>query len=545
MARPGPRRCHRTAALVSAAVEGVVNEEDAGKANGAMNEYMNGGFAKSAPDAHSQVSMHPTDGAGLRQGALRLPAVLMQGIGHTAPATAILLTLPITVTYAGVAAPLAYLLAFAVVLMLGVGLTQLARHLPSAGGYYTYVSRTVHPRAGFLTAWLFFLYSPVAPAFSLAIMGYVLESSLKAEYGVVFPWWLFLLLGTAFTFWVTYRGIQVSAAALMVLGVFEMGIVLLLASWGLFVPGPGGVELATFNPAHAVDEPGAFSLGVVFSIFALTGWEGVAPLAEESANPRRVVPQALVGTILIMGGFLVFTAWGILTGWGIQDLQTLIDEKDKPPFELSLVLARRYWGPGWLLVLFALLNSMVAVSVATSLVSTRMWYAMARSGSLPAWLSVVHSRHRTPVNAVAFQTFLTLLVGLGLGFWIGPDQEFFLMGEVLTLALALIYTAGNLGVFLYYRREHRGEFRLIWHAILPLVSSIAVLRVAYLSVVAWPPPPLRYAPFIVVGWLVLGLAVLVLMKQLGQEQWLLHAGSATQEAMAPEGTDYPGRARLQ
>src|SRR5215470_5101616 len=105
--------------------------------------------------------------SGLRRGALRLPAVLMQGIGHTAPATAILLTLPITTTYAGAAAPLAYLLAFLLVLMLGVGLTQLARHLPSAGGYYTYVSRTVHPRAGFLTAWLFCLYSPVTPAFSL------------------------------------------------------------------------------------------------------------------------------------------------------------------------------------------------------------------------------------------------------------------------------------------------------------------------------------------------------------------------------------------
>jgi amino acid transporter len=281
-------------------------------------------------------------------------------------------------------------------------------------------------------------------------------------------------------------------------------------------------------------------LGVIFSIFALSGWEGVAPLAEESANPRRTVPRALVGTILIMGVFLVFTAWGILTGWGIHDLQALIDEKDRPPFELPLVLARRYWGPGWLLILLALLNSMAAVSVATSLVSTRMWYAMARSGSLPAWLRVVHSRHQTPVNAVAFQTFLTLLVGLGLGFWIGPDQEFFLMGEVLTLALALIYTAGNLGVFLHYRRERREEFRLFWHAVLPLVSSAAVLRVAYSSVVAWPPPPLRYAPFIVAGWLGLGLAILVLMKPLGREQWLLHAGAATQEVMGPERPDHPG-----
>jgi amino acid transporter len=462
----------------------------------------------------------------------------MQGIGHTAPATAILLTLPITTSYAGASAPLAYLLAFVLVLMLGVGLRQLARHLPSAGGYYTYISRTVHPRAGFLTSWLFFLYAPVTPAFSLAMMGFVLESSLRTEYRVVFPWWLFLLLGTAFTFWVTYRGIEISAAALMVLGVLEMGIVVLLAAWGLFRPGPGGVNLSGFNPANAVAEPGLFSLGVVFSIFALTGWEGVGPLAEESANPRRVVPQALLGTILIMGAFLVFTAWGILTGWGTQDLQAVTDSKDKPPFELPIVLARRFWGPGWLVVLFALINSMAAVSVAATLVSTRMWYAMARSGSLPAWFAAIHARHRTPVNAVAFQTFLTLLVGLGLGFWIGPDQEFFLMGEVLTLALALIYTAGNLGVFLYYRRERRGEFRPLWHAFFPLVSSAAVLGVAYLSVVAWPPPPLRYAPFIVAGWLGLGVAVLVFMKILGHEKWLLRAGAATQEAGGSVGPDH-------
>ena len=462
----------------------------------------------------------------------------MQGIGHTAPATAILLTLPITTSYAGAAAPLAYLVAFVLVLMLGAGLTQLARHLPSAGGYYTYISRTVHPRAGFLSAWLFFLYAPVTPAFSLAMMGFVLQSSLGTAYGIVFPWWLFLLLGTGFTFWVTYRGIEVSAAALMILGVLEMGIVLLLAAWGLFVPGPGGVDLSAFNPANAVGQPGLFALGVIFSIFALTGWEGVAPLAEESANPRRVVPRALVGTIVIMGTFLVFTAWGILVGWGTLDLQAITDAKDKPPFELPLVLARRFWGPGWLLVLFALLNSMVAVSVATGLVSTRMWYAMARSGSLPAWLTAVHARHQTPVNAVAFQTLLTLLVGLGLGFWIGPDQEFYLMGEVLTLALALIYTAGNLGVFLYYRRQRRDEFRPLWHALLPLISSAAVLGVAYLSVVEWPPPPLRYAPFIVAGWLVLGIAVLVVMKVRGQEQWLLRAGAATQEAGVSVGPDH-------
>jgi amino acid transporter len=55
-------------------------------------------------------------------------------------------------TLAGTASPLAYLIAFLIVLVLGVCLSQLALHLPSAGGYYTYVSRSLNPKAGFLAA---------------------------------------------------------------------------------------------------------------------------------------------------------------------------------------------------------------------------------------------------------------------------------------------------------------------------------------------------------------------------------------------------------
>src|SRR6185436_12422830 len=98
-----------------------------------------------------------------------------------APATATLFTIQLTTSYAGVTAPLSYLIAFFIVLMLGVSVTQLAKHLPSAGGYYTYVSRTIHPRAGFLTSWLSFLYEPTTSGFSLAFVGSVLERSLRAD----------------------------------------------------------------------------------------------------------------------------------------------------------------------------------------------------------------------------------------------------------------------------------------------------------------------------------------------------------------------------
>jgi len=474
-----------------------------------------------APGAVSATMAHD----GLHLGALSLPEVVMQGIAHTAPATAVLLTLPFITSHAGLAAPLAYLIALLIVLMLGVGLTQLAKHMPSAGGYYTYVSRTLGPRAGFLTAWLFFLYTALSPAFSLAMMGWVLESALWAEYGVAFPWWLFLVCGAMFTWWTTYRRIEISAAALMVLGFLEMGIVVLLAGWGVIAPGPGGVTLVSFNPASAPSGNGLY-LGIVFSLFALTGWEGVVPLAEESANPRQVVPRAIVATILIMGCYLVFTSWGIMIGWGTADLGALVASKELPPF----VLARRFWGPGWVVILFALLNSMIAVAVACSLVSTRMWYAMARSGALPAALAAVHPRHKTPANAVFFQTLVTLVGGLGLGFWLGPDQAFYVMGTVLTLALAIIYSAGNLGVFLLYRRRG-AEFRWVPHALFPLLSSGAVVWVAYKSIVPLPPRPLAYAPAICGGWLLAGVSVLLLSKGLRRERWLLAAGAAERETV--------------
>jgi amino acid transporter len=460
---------------------------------------------------------------GLRAGSVGLLGVLMQGIAHTAPATAILLTLPFTASHAGLTAPLAYLIALLIMMMLGLGLTQLARQMPSAGGYYTYVSRTVGPRAGFLTAWLFFLYTALTPAFSLAMMGWVLESALRAEYRIAFPWWLFLVLGGAFTFWATYRRIEVSAAALTVLGLLEMGIVVLLAGWGLLVPGPGGVSLASFNPAHAPSGNGLY-LGIIFSLFALTGWEGVVPLAEESENPRHVVSSAIVCTILIMGAYLVFTSWGIVIGWGTDDIQALVASKELPPF----TLARRFWGRGWIIIMFALLNSMLAVAVASSLVSTRMWYAMARSGVLPAALATLHSRHRTPTSAVAFQAIVTLAAGLGLGLWLGPDQMFYLLGTVLTLALALIYSAGNLGVFLLYRRRG-AEFHPVLHAIFPLVSSVAVLWVAYKSIVPLPPGPLAYAPAILGFWFFTGITIVFVSRTLGRERWLLAAEAAAAE----------------
>ena len=117
-----------------------------------------------------------------------------------------------------------------------------------------------------------------------------------------------------------------------------------------------------------------------------------------------------------MGVFLVLCSWGLLTGWGTNRLPGFINSQENPTF----VMARGYWGGAWVIVLLALLNSVIAAAIAANSGATRVWFGMARSGSLPRVFAKVHPKYKTPVNGVKFQIFLTFVGGLGLGWWIEP-----------------------------------------------------------------------------------------------------------------------------
>jgi amino acid transporter len=240
-----------------------------------------------------------------------------------------------------------------------------------------------------------------------------------------------------------------------------------------------------------------------------------------------------------MGAFYLVTSWALLVGWGTDDIKGLVGASENPVFRL----AHNLWGSLWILVLFAVINSILAVSVACNNASTRVFYAMARSGSLPRSLAKVHPRYRTPVNAVTLQAVLLFAFGLGLGFWIGPDQEFFLMGIAITLGLVFVYGAGNLGVYRLYRGDHRSQYNPLLHLVFPLLSTVALIWVGYKSIeglhILDLKDPIDYAPWIVVVWFVLGIALLAAMRARGQEEWLLRAGEVAALQEAPDRTAHP------
>src|SRR5215469_15022093 len=157
-------------------------------------------------------------GASLKANAIRLPGVLMQSVTSIAPAIAGMFTVPFIVLNAGVSAPAAYLGAFVIALLLGYVLAQFSRHLSSTGSYYTFVSRSLGGRSGFLVAWVYLLFYPVVIAQVGSFMGSTLQQTLKAEWGFNLPWWVFMIFLILVCLYTGYRGVELSVRLVLILG---------------------------------------------------------------------------------------------------------------------------------------------------------------------------------------------------------------------------------------------------------------------------------------------------------------------------------------
>ncbi len=478
-----------------------------------------------APERETILAEHTK----LEAGALGLPGAIMQGVALIAPAVAALFFAPFVVSLTGQNAPLAYPIGFAITLALGWVLVQFARKLPSAGGYFTYNSRSLHPWAGWLSTWAFTFYVPLVGGPITAYFGFILHGVLDDRYGWNVPWWIAPIVMLPLISGIAYRGIKVSQEVLVFFGVLEFLIVLALGLNGLFDPGKGGFSFSPFDPSH-VGEGGitwsSFGLAAIFAVQAYTGWDGAAPLAEETADPKRNVPRAVMWSIVILGAFLVIVNWGVVVGWGITDIGKLPGSTTLP----ALVLAERFWGGAWPVLLVAFFSSVMAVSLACNNVSTRMWYKAGETHAFPKAFGHVHRGFRTPDVAIVFQFLLNIFSGLILGFAYGPDLIFFfLTGLTLVLGVIFVYTLANVGVFFYYRREHPDEFNWFSHFLVPLGATAALGYLLYKSFSPFPASPYKWSPLIVGLWIVGGVVILVLTRLRGREQWLMRAGEAVAE----------------
>ena len=456
----------------------------------------------------------------LRENAVGLPGMLMQGIATIGPSFAILASFVFIVSFAGLVTPWAYLFGGILLGLQALSAAQLAKVFPSAGGWYTWIARAFDPRAGFFAGVLFSIWLPPVATLTMSYLAKtVLEPSIKAEYGVDVPWWIWVVAGVALVIFFAYQGISISEKALIITGLIEIVIMVALAFTGLASPGPGGFSFGPLNPGN-FGLAGNLFLGVVFSIFAFSGWESTGPLAEESKNPKRNVPIGLVGSVVILTIYFVFVTWGYLVGIGVSKVGSIPTATAFP----VATMAQRVWGGAWVLLLFALLNSAIALSIACFNGGTRTWYAMGRSGVLPKMVGKVNPTRKTPVNAISLQVGVQVLAFVCVLIW-GAEDVFFSWANAITIGLVLMYVLCNIGVVKYYLTEGRAQFNPLLHIVVPVIASAAGVVVVWKS---------YFSPFTSTGpvfWglmtfvvvLVLTVVILIYLRVTGREDWMRRA----------------------
>ncbi|HEU4810608.1 MAG TPA: APC family permease [Nocardioides sp.] len=278
----------------------------------------------------------------------------------------------------------------------GLAYAELVTKYPRAAGAALYVNKAFNSRPlTFLTA-VCMLSASFAAAGSLA-NGF---ASYFQEVWSLPPALLITLVFILALTIVNYIGITESVVINLVMTIVEvagLGIVMLIGVWYVL---EGKANFSTLGDFKAEGSPAlAIVAGVALSFFAMTGFENAANVAEETIQPKKTFPRALVGGMIAAGVLYVLVAMTAALTVPVGTLQR------SDAALLEVVKAGIIPVPvGVMTILFAVI-AMVAITN-TTLVSvvtqSRILYGMAREDVVPGVFGKVHDERRSPWVALIF-----------------------------------------------------------------------------------------------------------------------------------------------
>jgi amino acid transporter len=473
------------------------------------------------PDIAASVepTAEPTsDEPGLAKGVINLPGVLFVAIATMAPGAGAAYAISTGASFGAGALPLSVVFALVGCLLVATAIGQLAKHISSAGGLASYVGTSFHTGAGFVVAWAYpFLYLFAMPYLAL-VFGNLLATTLAPDGGASFNavWTIGALMCLAGAFATNYLGVEIGVRFGLILGLFEIAVLVVMSVWMIVAAGDAN-SLSLFTTHHAT-VPGFEGLGgviaaSVYGFLAFIGFETAAPLAEETANPHRNVPRAVVLSCLLIGVFYVLTAYASAVYFGPEKMAEFMSYNDGNAW---IGLAKTLWGGGWILLLAVLLVSSFACMNAAALAATRSIFAMGRSGTLPKYLGHVHPRWRSPSKAILVFFGLGTVLTLVGGYTWDPVTAYAVFGTVLTVCVLPIYFVAALACPVYFLRYRRSEFNVLLHLIVPVLGAVLLIPAffagagipvfSFASALSWP---LSLAGPIVGVWYVIGIGVMI------------------------------------
>ncbi len=305
----------------------------------------------------------------------------------------------------------------------------LADELPGSGGEYRYLSKLVHPFAGYLAGWTSLLVGFSAP---VAMAGLAAGAYLGVLLGVD-PRTAAVVAVVAVT---AVHAFHIRASALVQDTLVSVKAVL-LAAFLLTGLALGSKALPAWQPTSAADAVhplAAFFNSLVFIGFCYSGWNAVVYVADEFAHPKRDVPRAMmIGTLLVTLLYLGVN-WVFVANLTPADLAVVKTEDEK--LTLGHVVLSHLLGPSGAIamssvVLIALISSLSAMT----LVGPRVYAAMAEDRFLPGFFR--QRADSPPLASVLLQSAVAIVLILTQQFAVLLNNA----GSILTLTSMLAVAA--------------------------------------------------------------------------------------------------------
>ena len=367
-------------------------------------------------------------------------------------------------------------------ILMGLCFASLASMFSKSGGPVTFVRAAFGDFAAFLTGWSTWLYSTVAIA-ALAVItaqfiGAVIPMSWTMEIGVAVG---LLVAFTILNWWGIYSSARVEAVLI--------GITVILMSAYVFLGLPS-VDWSRFT--FAMPDISLLGLAAVIGFELFIGWETATIIAEEVKNPKKILPKALLLTVLVMAALYM----GVITVFlGHADLASIAEEANP-----LAAVAHSFAGP--LAGTFSLVAILVGLSALNSWTTTvaRLPQVMAKQKLFPSYFERLN-KHGAPARA--------LLLQLGLAAVIASTGSF-------ELAITLLLSVGLLMYVLVFmslvklKRIRRAQF--------PVPSALPIIGIGALFLMLASLP----IHILATGWLLIiaGLPAFILVKLLTDKKFI-------------------------
>lgn len=471
----------------------------------------------SSPDVHDSTTFPSTSHAHLRRHvSLRRDSavpnhVVAQGIIANGPLLCMGAVMTSAAIYAQGAMPLAYLLG-AVLVWLWVNTPlQYTKKLASSGGMFYYVTQGSTPFVGFLTGLSYALYYAAFAAAGAVYFSVMLQSLLEQFHASTGPSWIWVvlpLLILAIPIGLVYRGIRPSLRYGLATGMLELALMVVAGVAIIILAGHANTG-RVFTPSFAKGGFVGVGIGMLLADFSMSGSTATVYLGHEAQLPHRSIRRGLLLSTSAVVVVFLLVSYAMTIGWGPAKMAGFANSNIP-----GLLVIQHYLGtPFEIMVAVFMANSIMSAIVASTLVVTRVSYAMGEAKLLPKALGTVDSRTGSPSVAVAACFVAAALGALVTSALAGPDTAFTILILIGTMGEFLGHIIANAVLPSFARR--RSMTRIGVHIVLPILSLVTTAFGIYYTFypIAFPT---EWGPIVLFGGLALGSLYFFLHRRAGE-----------------------------